>query len=125
MKRVAALLGVVALAGCGGSATAPHAAKPPRIPRALAHSWAVQADAVATSLAAGDGCTALRQATELRDSVAQAQTQVPARLRGQLTAVVEQLPSRITCNPAPPPDHGNGNDHGHHHGHGHGNGEGD
>ena len=134
MKR-AALLAVLLLAGCGGSAPPPRVAKPPHIPRALAHAWETQADAVAQSLAAGDGCTALAQANALRDSIAQSQARVPARLRSQLTPVVEQLPGRITCTPPtapspaqpelhphpPHPPH----DHGHGHGHDHGGGGGD
>ena len=117
-----ALLAVLALAGCGGTTPPPRVAKPPHIPRALAHAWADQADAVAAALAARDGCTALAQANALRAAVEQAQARVPARLRVELVADVDALPSRITCNPPPPappppPDHGKGKDHGKHHGH--------
>lgn len=117
MKRAALLVAVFVLAGCGGTTTPQSAPKAPRIPRVLAQSWEAQASAVAQSLAAGDGCTALEEANALRDSVAQSQALVPQRLRATLTAVVGQLPARITCNPpAPPPDHGNGKDHGKHKG---------
>jgi len=127
-----ALLAVLALAGCGGAAHPPAAAKPPHIPRALAQAWETQASSVAQALAAGDGCTALHQATALRDSVAQAHARLPARLRAPLDAVVEQLPGRITCNPPapaapvvqPPPRPAHPFPHHHDHGHGHGPGPG-
>jgi hypothetical protein len=89
------------------------------LPRALAQAWSTQADSVASALAADDGCTALRDAEQLRTEVAQALQQVPARLRAQLTAAVGELPGRITCNPAPPPaphDNGKGKGHGKHKG---------
>lgn len=127
MKRLAAIAAAaLVLAGCGGSTAPPPVAKPPRIPRALAQTWAAQANAVAQALQAGDGCTAVRDATELRASIAQSEQQVPRRLRAMLVATVNALPGRITCNPAPPPvvkpakgpkppkhhDHGHGHDHG-------------
>lgn len=101
MKR-GALLAVLVLAGCGGAAHPPKAAKPPHIPRVLAQAWETEASSVARALAAGDGCTALHQATALRNSVARAHARVPARLRAPLATVVEQLPGRITCNPPAP-----------------------
>lgn len=108
MRRGApALLIALALAGCGGATKRPPAvAKPPHLPRALAHALAAQANAVAEALAQTDGCTALRNATDLEQAVTQAVAahQVPARLQATLTAAVEQLPGRITCNPAPPPE---------------------
>lgn len=121
-------LAVLALSGCGAAHKPPAAvAKPPHIPRALAHIWAVQADAVAQALAAGDGCTALAHANELRAAVTSSEVRVPIRLRATLTSVVDALPGRITCNPAPPPapqkheDHPKPpKDHGPHHDHGHG-----
>jgi len=130
VKR-AALLAVLVLAGCGGSAPAPRVAKPPHIPHVLAQAWESQASAVARSLAAGDGCTALQQANALRGSVQQSESRVPARLRSPLVAVVDALPARITCNPPPAPapnphpehpphphphPHPPPPDHGHHHG---------
>jgi hypothetical protein len=125
MRRGApVLLVAAALAGCGGAAKQPpKVAKPPRIQRLLAHSLAARANAVAEALAQTDGCTALKDAQELQDAVTQAVAshEIPVRLRAELTAAVEELPGRITCNPAPPPpkhekppkhDHGHG-----HHGH--------
>jgi hypothetical protein len=107
MKRGAlALLVALALAGCGGSTKQPPAvAKPPRIPHLLAHTLAEQASSVAQALAQTDGCTAVAHANELRDAVTRAIAahEIPARLQPTLTASVEALPGRITCNPAPPP----------------------
>ena len=132
MSAAAIALVALALAGCGGSPrrTAPPA--PPHIPRALAHSLAAEASAVAQSLAAGDGCGAQQRANQLRGEVvlAVSEHRIPARYQAKLTAVVDDLPDRITCNPAPPApsplrpphDHGGpGFGHGHHdRGHGRG-----
>jgi hypothetical protein len=109
MRRAGiALLVTLALAGCGGSAKPPAAAKPPRLPHALAQTLAAQANAVAQALAADDGCTALADATGLQHAVTQAIAahQIPVRLQPTLNATVDALPGRITCNPAPPPKHG-------------------
>lgn len=128
MTRIAAIAAaVLVLAGCGGSTAPPPVAKPPRIPRALAQTWAAQANAVAQALRAGDGCTAVRDATELRASIAQSEQQVPRRLRAMLVSTVNALPGRITCNPAPPPVHPHPHPPPHppkHHGHGHDHGPG-
>jgi hypothetical protein len=112
------LILALGLAGCGGSPrrTTPP---PPRLPRALAHAWAAQADAVAQALAAGDGCTAERLASSLRDSVVEAidARRIAPALREPLGSAVDDLPDRISCNPAPPtpqpkpkpkPKHGHG-----------------
>ena len=118
--RRAALLGVIALAGCGGSQH-PHAtAQPPRLPRALAQTWAAQATVVAQALAGGDCHAALDQANQLRDAVDQAvaQREVSARFASMLTPTVDALPDRIgDCHPAPPPKHPKPpkHDHGKHH----------
>ena len=109
MRRAGvALLVTLALAGCGSVARLPAAAKPPRLPHALAQTLAMQANAVAQALAGGDGCTALADATGLQSAVAQAIAahEVPVRLRAALNATVDALPGRITCNPGPPPKHG-------------------
>jgi hypothetical protein len=103
-----ALVVTLALAGCGGSAKPPAAAKPPRLPQALAQTLASQANAVAQALADNDGCTALADARGLQNAVTQAIAahEIPVRLQPTLSATVDALPGRITCNPAPPPKHG-------------------
>jgi hypothetical protein len=117
MRRALPLLAVLALAGCGG--TAHHAAAPqqPKLPRALAQSWKQQADAVATALAAGNGCTAQRLSTALRASVIAAVNarRVPRRFLDPLTSGVNELASQITCTPPPAPapaPHGHKGKHG-------------
>jgi hypothetical protein len=104
VKRLAVAVAALALAGCGGG-TDSSPPKPPRLPRALAQSWARQADAVASALAAGDGCTAQQLAGELRTQVADAAGRAPRRLLAALTVAVDDLPNRITCTPPAPPKH--------------------
>jgi len=127
VKRALALAGLaVALAGCG-SQSRQSAPKPPRLPHALALSWTKQADAVASALAAGDGCTAQARALQLQSQVIEAVSahRVPGRLREPLSSGVNGLAARIACAPPPAPP-GDGEKRGHGHGHGkHGNGEGD
>jgi hypothetical protein len=115
MRRAALIpLIAIALAGCGGSQRPPATAQPPRLPRALAHTWATQANVVAQALQGGDCHTARDQANQLRDAVnrAVAQHEIPARLASMLTPTVDALPDRIgDCHPTPPPkpskhDHG-------------------
>jgi hypothetical protein len=133
-RRLALLAAALALAGCGGGGASHRSApRPPRLPRALAQSWAREADAVAAALAAGDGCTAQRLAGELRTQVAAAATgtqRAAPRLLSALAPAVRGLPARITCNPpapapAPtpaPPEHGkHAKPHEREHGRGHGN----
>jgi hypothetical protein len=123
VRRALLLSVALVLAGCGGGTRQTRTQPPPpRLPRALAQSWSTQADAVASALAGGDGCTALHDAEQLRAEVAQAAQQIPTRFRAQLTAAVGDLPGRIACNPpstpTPPEPHdkGNGKDHGKHKG---------
>jgi hypothetical protein len=98
------VLAVLALAGCGGGAPKPRAvAKPPRLSHALAHAWAAESSSVAQALAEGDGCTALAHAQTLQHEVDQSAGQIPRRLLARLKPMVDALPGRITCNPAPPP----------------------
>lgn len=103
MRAAAVCVAALVLAGCGGATKHSAPPVPPRrIPHALAHAWAAQAQAVARSLAAGDGCAAVQQATALREAVSGAEGSVPVRYRGALTAAVDALPGRITCTPPPP-----------------------
>ena len=112
------VLAVLALAGCGGGAPKPQAvAKPPRLSHALAHAWAAESSAVAQALVQGDGCTALAHAQTLQNEVDQSTGQIPRRLLARLKPVVDALPGRITCNPAPPPPETPKHDHGKHKGH--------
>lgn len=132
MRRLAVLATVVAVvAGCGGGAAAPAPKpKPPRLPRALAQSWAQQADGVSAALAEGDGCTARARASTLQQQVIAAVNahRVPQRLLEPLSGGVNDLLAQITCTPPPPPvtkpkpDHEKPpkHDHGHHGHHGHG-----
>jgi hypothetical protein len=117
VRRALAFLAVLVLAGCGG--TARHATPPqqPKLPRVLAQSWKQQADSVASALAAGDGCTAQRLSTALRNSVIAAVNarRVPRRFLDPLTSGVNELASQITCTPPPAPKpakHGHKGKHG-------------
>jgi hypothetical protein len=103
VRSLAALLAVLALAGCGAEARRSEAPRPPRLPRALAESWAQQANAVAAALAAGDGCTARTRADALQREVIDAVNahRVPQRLLEPLSSGVNDLASRITCMPPP------------------------
>ena len=113
VPALAAAVAALAAAGCGGTTnTAP--APPPKLPRALAQSWAQQADAIATALAAGDGCTAETQAVALRTEILQVTSErgIAQRLAARLVGPVNDLPGRITCTPAPPaPKHGPKHEH--------------
>jgi hypothetical protein len=102
---IAVALVALAAAGCGGNAKPAAAPAPPKLPRALAQSWAQQADAIAASLATGDGCTAEARAVALRTQVVQAVngSRIPARYLEALVGAVNDLPDRITCTPAPAP----------------------
>jgi hypothetical protein len=121
-------IGVVALAaaGCGGSAKPAAAPAPPKLPRTLAQSWAQQADAIAASLAAGDGCTAEIRAVALRTQVVQAvnERRIATRYLESLVSTVNDLPARISCTVAPAPATTK-HDHKHKHGNGNGSQQGD
>jgi hypothetical protein len=102
---IAAALVALATAGCGGNAKPAAAPAPPKLPRTLAQSWAQQADAIAASLAVGDGCTAELRAVALRTQVVQAVNarRIPTRYLEPLVGTVNDLPGRITCAVAPAP----------------------
>jgi hypothetical protein len=101
LKRVAAVVAVLALAGCGGTAERKTAPKQPRLSRDLAHSWAQQADQVAAAIAAGDGCTAQQLAGLLHAQFISAvnERRVPRRLQEPLGSAINDLQSRIVCAP--------------------------
>jgi hypothetical protein len=100
--RRAGVLAVLLAAGCG-SQTAEVRPKQPHLPRALAASWARQADSVAAAIAAGDGCTAQSRALSLQHSVILAVNagRIQRRFLEPLTSGVNELAARIACT-APP-----------------------
>lgn len=132
MRPLALLLAACLLAGCGSAGKRTPPPVRPHLPRALAHGWAQQADAVAAALAAGDGCLAQQRAVALRTAVVDAidAHRVGAAFQEPLTSAVNDLASRITCVPPPAPaptpaptpapeqPHGNGKGHGNGNGHG-------
>ena len=91
-------------AGCGGAQDAAPPKPAPKIPRALAQSWAQQADDVAAAIEAGDGCTAQQRAATLRTQVVSAVNahRVPRRYLEPLVSTANDLAGRITCNPPAP-----------------------
>ncbi|HEX6789569.1 MAG TPA: hypothetical protein VF091_10035 [Gaiellaceae bacterium] len=100
MKRAVALAALaLLLAGCGSHHTKPT--PEPKLPRALAHAWSREADAVAAALAAGKPCLGQQRARRLlRDVVAAINARrVPQALLEQLTSRVNALPAQITCGP--------------------------
>ena len=114
-RAVAVVIALAALgcAGCGDTTQDTAPAPPPKLPRALAQSWAQRADAIATALAAGDGCTAETQAVALRTEVTQAvdERRIAPRLADRLVGAVNGLPERIPCTPAAPEPPKHGHDH--------------
>jgi hypothetical protein len=126
MRRAAALVLVVALAGCGSTVERAKPKPPPRLPRDLAQSWAQQADQMATALAAGDGCTAQQIAVALHAQFVSAVNghRVPRRLQEPLGSAMNDLGSRTTCTPPPQWPGDGGGDHGNN-GNGNGDGGGD
>jgi hypothetical protein len=104
LLAAAAVLVVLAV-GCGGSSRPERAAH--GVPRVLARSWEVRAEAIAAAASAGNDCSARQLAVSLRDDVIQAQPRVPLRLRAPLLTSVNSLADRISCtpvatNPTPP-----------------------
>jgi hypothetical protein len=107
MKARGALVVVLVVFGVAGCGDAQDAAPPkpvPKLPRALAQSWAQQADEIAAAIDAGDGCTALQRATALRTQVVTAvnANRIPRRYLEPLVSTTNDLAGRITCTPPAP-----------------------
>ena len=101
--ELAALAGVLFLAGCGSGAER-AAPPPPQIPHTLAAKLASRSDDVARLLDRQDGCGALAAATELqRETIAAINSRrIPTRLQEPLLAAANDLTVRITCVPPQP-----------------------
>jgi hypothetical protein len=99
---------VLALAGCGGSASPPPK-PPPRIPAAVAQKLAADADAVA----AQQGCAAHDPAVKLLDDVIAATSRIPPRYQEPLTSAANDLVARVPACPAPEPQEKGKGKHGH------------
>jgi hypothetical protein len=103
-SRLAVLAGfaLVAVSACGGA----ERTADPTLPGAVAERLAVQSDAVARDLDAGDGCAALLRLGRLQKATEQAIAAggVPVAFRAELRDTIAALGSEITCEPpAPPP----------------------
>jgi hypothetical protein len=98
---VVVVLVALGVAGCGGAQQASPPKPVPKLPRALAQSWAQQADDVAAAIDAGDGCTAQQRAVSLRTQVVDAVNahRIPRRYLEPLVSTANDLAGRITCTP--------------------------
>jgi hypothetical protein len=90
---------------------------PPTLSHSLGSSLAAQSDAIASAVAAGDSCRALTLAQQLQQRTIAAinEGRVAAGLQEQLSSAVNELVTRVQCEPPPrvEPRH----DHGKHKGH--------
>jgi hypothetical protein len=120
---VLALL-VFALSSCGSGGDGTTAPAPPPVSAATAGHLAKLSNRVASDLDAGNTCDAAYAADLLRRAVES--SDLPARLRPDVTAVATDLVNEVNCPPPPPPpkpdkkkpkpEHGSGHgdDEGHH-----------
>ena len=94
-------------AGCGGARQAQPPA--PKFPRSVARDLAARSDRIAATLAAGDRCGAVGQASDLQQ-VAHNEAdagQVPTAFRARLLAAADALAASLpAC--SPPSDEGGG-----------------
>lgn len=97
--RIALLLAIFALSGCGGDEPAPG------LEKRLAAPLAAQADRIAAALAAGDSCRAAQAAARLQQqTIAAVNTgDVPPALQEELTGAVNRLAAEVECVPPLPP----------------------
>jgi len=87
------------LAGCGGSSTPPKQPPAPKIPAAVAHQLAADADAIAANVGyAGHGA-----ATKLLADLTANISQIPARYQEPLTTAANDLAARVPACAAPTP----------------------
>ncbi|TML56130.1 MAG: hypothetical protein E6G15_01835 [Actinobacteria bacterium] len=107
---------VLLLAGCGGSSTPPKQPPAPKIPAAVAHQLAADADAIAANV----GCAGHGAATKLLNDLTANISQIPARYQEPLTTAANDLAARVPAcaEPKPKPDKPPGEHkhkkHGHH-----------
>jgi hypothetical protein len=103
-RALVVVLVVLGIAGCGGAQDAAPPKAVPKLPRALAQSWAQQADEIAAAIDAGDGCAALQRAIALRTQVVTAvnANRVPRRYLEPLVSTANDLAGRIACTPPAP-----------------------
>jgi hypothetical protein len=90
----------VALAGCGDDSE-PEPEQPARIPASVAERLASLSEETAAALERDDTCDAEVAADELARTAEEVESRVPAQLRPEVRAGVEQLTSRIDCVPPP------------------------
>jgi hypothetical protein len=100
--NVAALVAVLALAGCGGSTRTATTGAAPRIPHALGTSLAARSDRIAVELQSGNGCAAEADAARLSAALDQASASgsIPRRLQAPDLNAIGQIQSKIVCHPA-------------------------
>jgi hypothetical protein len=93
----ACLAFVVALAGCGGSASTPTSSS--AIPHSVADRLAGQSEAIVAAWDAGDTCAAATKADELKDAAEQAIAagDVPAAYQDDLESAVVNLQNNANC----------------------------
>lgn len=100
--RLAILAGfaLVGVSACGGA----DKTADPTLPGAVAQRLAVQSDAVARVLDAGDGCAALLRVGRLQTAAEQAIAAggIPVAFRAELRHTIAALASEITCEPPAP-----------------------
>jgi hypothetical protein len=107
---LAALVFVLAFAGCGGGSSGAQSGS--AIPGEIGNRLADQSDAVAASLESGDQCGAAQKADDLKTAADEAITggQIPIAYRNELERTVTDLQNEVNCSPTPASD--NGDEHG-------------
>ncbi len=116
MRRLIPIVcGCVLAAGCGSERAA--APQQPKLPRQLAQRLARESDAVSAALARGDACRAASLAARLRGDATASIGQVPPRLQEPLSSGVNAVVARIpACTPPAAPPQARPHDKGKHKG---------